>query len=441
MSPRCLLRTTLCLALAAPLAACSDDAARNNLPDAGVTCAAPTGPGTIHATSPAADETWSAADSPHVITTSLAIPVGRTLTIAPCAVVQLQPATGVLVEGTLVAEGTAAAPIRFEGAATDAWGAIETRAGATVRFAHVTVEGGGAGGDATLDIRGDQDAATQPILRVDHVTVRGSVSAGVQVRSGGGFAPGSTDLTITGAAWVPLTIWGRAAGGIPTGTHSGNGTDAIFLPALGGRDDIQEDTTLADHGVPYRVGGNGGGLLLRVRGAGAPVLTIAAGATLQFVDGARLLVDATTSGMGGALVVAGTAAAPVTFTSASATPVAGRWVGLVFLGAQDPRNAITHARITYAGGESQISSYDCPSPLNTGFANNGAVVVAGGQPAGAFITSTAIEDSWGDGIVRGWTGAVIDLLPTNTFTGVARCQQTYPRPASGSCPDPAPCAQ
>jgi len=441
MPPRRLLRTTLCLALATPVAACSSDPTSNALPDAGVTCVAPTGPGTQHATSPATDETWSAADSPHVITTSLAIPAGRTLTIAPCAVVQLQFSVGVTVEGTLIAEGTAATPIRFEGAATDAWGAIETRAGAVVRLAHVTVDGGGGGREATLDIRGDQDAAPQPILRVDHVTVRGASAGGVQVREGGGFAPGSTDLTITGAAWVPLAIWGRAAGGIPTGTYSGNGTDAIFLTALGGRDDIQEDTTLADHGVPYRVGGNGGGLLFRVRGASAPVLTIAAGATLQFADGARLLVDATTSGMGGALVVAGTAAAPVTFTSASATPVAGRWVGLVFLGAQDPHNAITHARIAYAGGESQISSYDCPSPLNTGFANNGAVVIAGGQPAGAFITSTIIEASWGDGIVRGWTGAVIDLLPTNTFTSVARCHQTYPRPASGSCPDPAPCPQ
>ncbi len=228
---------------------------------------------------------------------------------------------------------------------------------------------------------------------------------------------------------------------VPIGAYTGNGTDAILLPAIGGLDNIQEDTTIADRGVPYRVG-TAGNSLLGVRGPGAPVLTVAAGVTLQFVDGARLLVDARTSGLGGALVVAGTAAVPVTFTSASATPAAGRWVGLVLLGAQDPRNAITHARIAYAGGESQISSYDCPSPANPGFANNGAVVIAGGQPAGAFITSTTIEASAGDGVVRGWTGGARSTsCPTNTFTSVARCHQTYPRPTSGSCPAPAPCPQ
>ncbi|MBX3230285.1 MAG: hypothetical protein KIT84_03875 [Labilithrix sp.] len=41
--------------------------------------------------------------------------------------------------------------------------------------------------------------------------------------------------------------------------------------------------------------------------------------------------------------------------------------------------------------------------------------------------------------VRGWTGEAVDFLATNTFVGVSRCWQTFPRPAAGSCPDPPPC--
>src|SRR5256885_5877906 len=61
-------------------AATSPDAAPT--PPAG--CATPTGPGTEHATSITADETWTAAASPHVIVYDLDVK-GATLTIEPCA--------------------------------------------------------------------------------------------------------------------------------------------------------------------------------------------------------------------------------------------------------------------------------------------------------------------------------------------------------------------
>ncbi len=411
-------------------------------PDPPPSCEAPTGAGTEHGATPASDETWTAAASPHIVTANLALPAGRTLTLEPCAVVQIRGAIGLLVEGKLLAEGTSDRPIRIQGVAgMNPWTTIEARRGAELRFAHVTIEGGGnaSGGRIAeygmLDIRGDQEAPTQPILYADHLTLTGSRSLGILVREGGGFAPGSTDLTITGSASHPISIWGRAAGTLPTGTYTGNAVDEILLPALGGRDEIKENTTFQALGVPYRIGGP----LLRVLGTPAAVLTIDAGVTLRFADLARLHVDGTTAGSGGALVVAGTAAAPVTFTSTATAPIAGSWVGLVFTGMIDPRNQITHARISYAGGPSQISSFDCQSPLNTGFGNEGGVVIAGTQPASGFVTNTTIDNSAGDGIVRGWTGTPVDFLPTNTFTAVTRCNQTFPKPSGGACPVPAPC--
>jgi hypothetical protein len=203
------------------------------------TCVPATGAGTKHDTTPSADETWTAAASPHVIDASLSIPSGLTITVEPCAVVQLKGAVGLLVEGKLVAQGAADKPIRIErGDAATAWTTIESRKGSQLRLAYVTIEGGGnaSGGAVTkfgaLDIRGDQDAAPQPIVLTDHVTIKGSQSLGMQVREGGGFAPGSTDLTITGGATFPISIWGRAAGTLPSArTRATPPTRSSFLRA------------------------------------------------------------------------------------------------------------------------------------------------------------------------------------------------------------------
>lgn len=411
------------------------------------TCPPVTGPGTTHAQTPTVDETWSAAASPHVIETNLSIPAGRTITVEPCAVVRLKGAVGMLIEGKLLALGAADKPIRFErGDAAVAWRSIETRTGSELRLAHVTVDGGGdsGGGQLTqfgaLDIRGNQDLAPQPIFFADHVTVKGSQSLGIQVREGGAFAPGSQDLSITGGATFPISIWGRSAGTLPSGTYTGNAVDEIILPVKGGTDDIKEDTTFAARGVPYRIGGPTGGKSLTVAGNGSiPLLTIEPGVTLRFDKEVRLELDSSAGAALGALRAEGTADKPIVFTSAAATPAAGDWVGIVIEGTPDARDKIAYAKISFAGGASQISSYDCPSPLNAGFSNEAAIVIAGGQPATAFVTNTTIDSSAGDGIVRGWTGTPVELLATNTFTSITRCNQTFPKPQVGACPVPAPC--
>ena len=62
-----------------------------------------------------------------------------------------------------------------------------------------------------------------------------------------------------------------------------------------------------------------------------------------------------------------------------------------------------------------------------------------GLPSTAFITQTTISHSGGDAIERGWHGAATDFLATNTFEDIAWCQQSFPQPLTGACPDPAPC--
>lgn len=69
------------------------------------TCPAVTGAGTKHDATPTADETWTAAASPHVIGAKLSIPAGRTITVEPCAIVQIKSASGMIVEGKLDPSG------------------------------------------------------------------------------------------------------------------------------------------------------------------------------------------------------------------------------------------------------------------------------------------------------------------------------------------------
>src|SRR6185436_13184386 len=63
----------------------------------------------------AKDTTWRASESPHVLTGTIVVDAGATLTIEPGTTVQLSPDVDMVVTNAsrLLAEGTAEAPIRF----------------------------------------------------------------------------------------------------------------------------------------------------------------------------------------------------------------------------------------------------------------------------------------------------------------------------------------
>lgn len=424
----------------------SSDASSPEDGGAVVTCAPTSGPGTEHS-SVSGDEIWTAESGPHRITTGIDVREGSTLTIEPCAVVELDEAGSILVEGTLDARGEDGRPIAFKPReAGKRWRKIEVRKG-SLRLAYATVEGGGAlnGGRPTqegmIDVRGDQNEPAQPIFDARHVTLRGSEAPAVWLREGGGFTAESTEVVVTGGATYPMVVWGRALRTLPTGRFSGNARDVIVIPGSVGRDDIKEDTVVRKLDVPYQVGSDIDQGELRVEGTTtAPLLTLEAGVELRFVPRAVLKIHSGTSGPAkGALAIRGTAAQPVTLTSAAATPVAGDWVGVWLGGVPDARTSIEHAVIRFAGGVSGANSFGCPSPLSDDFSNAAAILFLGGAPASAIVTNTVVEDSAAEGIVRGWIGEPTDFLPTNQFTRVARCHQSFPAPVGASCPKPAPC--
>jgi len=404
-------------------------------------CEATTGLGVQHEGAIDTDETWSAADSPHLVTSGVQVEPGARLEIEPCAEVRVAPAVSLVIDGELVAEGTASRPIVVT--ADDAgqpWGFLQVFAPGTARLTYVTLEGGGGetvNSWGALEARGDQELPAQEVLSVDHVTVLGSAAYGVSLRAGAAFTADSRDLVVTGSALAPLRILPRLGTNVPEGDYTGNGTDAIVIATEAYGDVGLEDVTLHDRGVPYHVGDSVTQGLLRVRGESSAVtLTLDPGVTLAFAAGGRLEVDS--DGPGAALVAAGTSEAPVVFTSAVEPPSAGDWVGLVFDGVPAARSRLEHAELRHAGGPSMADGFHC-EPDGSYSTDEDTAVSIYGEPASAFITDSLVEDSGRIGVNLAYHGETVDFAATNTFTDVPGCDVSWPRDNDGNCPDTSPC--
>ena len=287
------------------------------------------GPVVEHGNTITADETWAAGR--HLVTFDVSVRMGATLTIAPCATVRVRTRYGidVLTGGTLVADGTALQPIRFEPeTAGQPWRQIQVSQG-QARLAYVTLEAGGEVANdplsAALWLRGDNASSmAQPLVRVRHVTIRNATKYGVRLEANATFSADSADLTITGAGQFPVLSLPGSVGSVPSGLYTGNAVDEMLV--LAGA--IEWDMTLADRGVPYHIGRPGlADNSFRVMGMGTavPLLTIEAGVTMRFERRAEIAIEHFTADVPahGALHAIGTAARPVRFTSAAVNPAAG----------------------------------------------------------------------------------------------------------------------
>lgn len=446
------------------LSACSEDDPRETAPgDTGAamtdtleagppaSCPPPTGAPIEHSGNVTKDETWAAGI--HHIKFTVGVRQDATLTIAPCAVVRVAPNYGIVVGtsnvgdgGTLIAKGTKDLPIVIERLNEGtAWADVLIFPKGKADLAYTTIRGGGGAasrGAANLHLYGDSALPLQTLARVDHVTIDGSVKYGVVTEGHAGFDPSSDALVVRGAAEV-ARMTAPALGTMPPGTYTGNTLDAIRISGTQAGELLEADTTIKDRGVPYIVGGDGrfGELSVVGKSGTEPVLTIEAGVTLKFIAKGGLFVERASGGFPakGALVVKGTAEKPVVFTSAEATPAAGDWLGLWFGGNPSSKNNIDRARVEYAGGVTGSLNGSCGTPVRTDNNRNEAAIMIVGPPPTAFVTNTTIFKSAANGFERAWRGPVVSFLPTNTFTDVAYCQETYPKDDLGACPMTVPC--
>jgi hypothetical protein len=417
--------------------------------DAAAACPVPTGAGTTHGASITADETWRAADSPHVVPGDLAIAAGATLFLEPCAVVTIAGGHGITVNGKLAAPGTQTQPIVIKDAdPANSFTCIQTANAGTMDLSFTGIQGGGSTSNtfcpAALVIGHDGTTSPAP-LRVRDVILDGSKQYGVLLANTAAFTADSSNLTIKHAALGPISVSAPLAGSIPSGTYTGNVVDQIRLVA---DQNVAADMTLRNLGVPYYLGdATGGSAVLHVGAqatASAPakhaVLTVEAGVTVGVAPKGEiaLLADGTGTPLG-ALTAVGTASSPITFTSAAAAPAPGDWVGIFIANAPDPADKLDHVTVDYAGGPSGSIGAHCDAAGNQNEADDSAILILGGPPASEFVTNTTIAHSAGYGIDRGWRGSLVDFTATNTFTNVAKCSQSYPVNIGGGCPATVTC--
>ncbi|MFC1610546.1 right-handed parallel beta-helix repeat-containing protein [Myxococcota bacterium] len=127
----------------------------------------------------------------------------------------------------------------------------------------------------------------------------------------------------------------------PSSSFLGNGLDVVLVhqgTSPGG--EVSSTATWLDLAVPYRIQN-----VVHVRGATAPVLTIAAGTSLLFEDNIGMLVGV---GEPGELVLDGTNAAPVVLSGVPGS-TAGSWGGICFGLNSTVASLLSHFRLYGAG--------------------------------------------------------------------------------------------
>lgn len=279
------------------------------------------------------DTTWSGT----VLLEGNVTVTAATLTIAPGT--QIIAAADSLLEvgwngstATLVAEGTAEAPIRFCGASADAgfWRGLLVRDNVTSNSTLHNVLIADAGG-------ADQALLIDAELSVQNVQIESSGSDGVRAQR---FKDDSAGLSVRGAEGFAIALSdARAVSTLPLGgTFSDNGVNVIQLEF----NDIPVDATFHDLGIPY---------------VQESTVTVTEGATAHFDAGveyqfaADALLEVGWNGSDAILEIAGTADAPVVFRGVDETP--GYWRGLLIRRNVRTSSTIANLVLRHGGGIDQ----------------------------------------------------------------------------------------
>jgi hypothetical protein len=315
------------------------DAAGNRSTSPLVTVHISSSAGTHHSGTMSAAETWTAAQSPHVIDSDLFVE----------AILTLQPGAVVLVaDGATIAVGTRTpAGIKASGRADSmitlsalnltpapgAWSGIVFRTHATPEssvFRHCAVEYAGGGGSLIRCEAGR--------VAVDSCEFRSSAGSGVSA-SGNGLGSLSHS-TFSACARFPVSISPGLVSALGAGNaFSDNYRNAVEIP--GGT--ITATDTWPGFAFPYAITAT-----LTVADTTNPLLFLASGCSLLFVDSARLRVGL---GKPGALRADGTygriVLGPLADSSGS-----NRWGGLEFWERTDPiRTILNYVSIEGAGAD------------------------------------------------------------------------------------------
>ena len=308
-----------------------------------------------------ADLTLPAACSPYTIKSDIRVNGNATLTIEAGSTLRFQPGfniwVGDLTAAKIVAVGTASSPITFTSANTTPgagdWVGIRFWDGTMngTKLAYANFDYCGSNDDAC--ILGDGAKANR--VNIDHVTIShvGSKADGIwQKDVDSNFAISNctfNDISATPTQQYAISVHAPSFAGIETTNTFANNS---MIQLLGGT--ISANTTWKNLGTTIAVTDD-----IRLEGASTPTLTISASSIFKFAAGTKFWVGYTNPG---SLIVSGTAAAGVIFTSLNATPGPGDWLGVVVWSGSA---SLTYTTISYAGSDNgAVSVVDDSATLN-----------------------------------------------------------------------------
>lgn len=417
-------------------------------------CPTPTGSGTTHAGFIEADEVWTAAGGPHIVTSSINIR-GATVTVEPCATVYVNEGAFIAVgqtsgsPGALVAQGEyvddVLRPVIFTAAIENTfWGGLSTLPTGTTDLTYTIIargghkDGPGIGQPSAVLAYGDDNRTTViPNVNLQHVLIQDSAGLGLAAMASGGFSDESIDVVVASAGLdgaqsgnIKTTyaayVQAPAIHTLPEGDYTDNAVPVVLADAPFA---VEVDETFHDRGVPYQFVSE---LRMRPATSEPTTLTIDPGVALRF--GGEDYPAVTGMILGDIdrplrLNAAGTADKAITFTSGAATPTAGDWFGIWWSNAPTSGNVMDYAIVEYGGGQSGGNGHGC------GPGDNDALLFVAWEPDSAFITNSTFRDSAEGGIVSAWwSDDPVDLTGNNSFSNIGNgCNVSQPRDGEGNC--------
>ena len=288
-------------------------------------CAGPT----YHSGTLSADETWAEADGPHVLSGTVVVAEGVTLTIEAGADVWAY-GSALQVCGGLDAVGTGADHVRFTSTGSPAapgdWSGISLESGSTASLVGATIEYASTG----ITVGSEVDP------EITDCTITDFLSAGVYLAYG---RPAAGDdpsrfarNTITGGDAQPVVAWFDRAHRVDSSNAlTGNAVDEVYVYASTASGVLEDDTTLQALDVPWKLGW----YVANVDAA----LTVESGAAVEtetsilvgyYYAGSLALESGATLAVAGRVAVysGSDLTAEGTFTSAESAPAPGDWSGI-----------------------------------------------------------------------------------------------------------------
>ncbi len=295
--------------------------------------------------------------------------------------------------GTLIADGTATDSIYFTSASIAGsqtagdWGYIGfwSGAGSGSSLSYVSANyGGGYGNKGEIYVTGST-------VKIENSNISNSAKSGINCDSGGGFVSFDNNVLKNDVTY-PVIVGARFANTIGTGNTFG--TPGILVNA----ETIISNVTWLAQPVPYIINGE-----IYVESNSGNTLTISPGTTVAFDQNSDIEFgyDSNTSGK---LIAQGTAAAPITFTSAApaGNQSAGDWNSIYFYSGTMSGSILDHCNISYGGGSS----------------GSGDIYIQDVVAGRLTITNCNITDSSGYGVYNSGSTATPDVS-TDTFANNA----------------------